>query len=226
MLAGDIHIKDKGTRWILDQKSQVPVIYVMGNHEFYGDKFPGLIDKLKEATKGSTVHILESDTFELDGYTFFGCTLWTDMALFGNKQDATIAVRDAMNDYQVIRLSKTYRRLTPGDTITYHSATLTQLKKFLEKSDPDRTIVVTHHAPSFQSVPQKYRSDIISAGFSSNLDDLIKRYQPRLWIHGHTHNSFCYKIGKTTVICNPRGYVTNSGMQENSEFKPDYCFTV
>ena len=47
ILAGDTHVKDKGLKWVLDQGFKVPVIYVLGNHEFYRDKFPGLIDKLK-----------------------------------------------------------------------------------------------------------------------------------------------------------------------------------
>ena len=44
-----------------------------------------------------------------------------------------------------------------------------------------------------------------------------------LWIHGHTHESFDYEIGKTRVICNPRGYAP---IEINKEFKPDFNVEV
>ena len=47
VLAGDVHVKNRGLQWIFDQKFEIPVLYVLGNHEFYREKFPGLIDKLK-----------------------------------------------------------------------------------------------------------------------------------------------------------------------------------
>ena len=42
VLAGDVHVKDRGLQWIFDQKFEIPVLYVLGNHEFYREKFPGL----------------------------------------------------------------------------------------------------------------------------------------------------------------------------------------
>jgi len=107
VLAGDVHVKDKGLKWIFDQNFEVPVIYVLGNHEFYRDKFPGLIDKLKREAKDTNVHVLENDSVEIGGFRFFGCTLWSDMDLLGDQRASSIAAADAMNDYQLIRLSKT-----------------------------------------------------------------------------------------------------------------------
>ncbi len=53
VLAGDVHVKNRGLQWIFDQKFEIPVLYVLGNHEFYGEKFPGLIDKLKIDAEGT-----------------------------------------------------------------------------------------------------------------------------------------------------------------------------
>ena len=91
ILAGDTHVGTRGVRWALDQKTEVPVIYVLGNHEFYQNKFPGLIDDLKREAEGTHVHVLENDVFELGGFRFFGCTLWSDMALFGDVSTAMAA---------------------------------------------------------------------------------------------------------------------------------------
>jgi hypothetical protein len=40
-----------------------------------------------------------------------------------------------------------------------------------------------------------------------------------LWVHGHTHDSFDYRVGTTRVLCNPRGYARD-GMVENPRFDP------
>jgi hypothetical protein len=98
-----------------------------------------------------------------------------------------------------------------------------KLREFLARGDPARTIVVTHHAPSIKSIADRYRADPVSAAFASNMDDFILEHQPRLWIHGHTHESFDYKIGKTRVVCNPRGYAST---KENKGFRPDYTLVV
>jgi Icc-related predicted phosphoesterase len=67
-------------------------------------------------------------------------------------------------------------------------------------------IVITHHAPSKQSLPVRFEEDIISAAYASRLDNLVDRSQARLWIHGHVHEAQDYVIGRTRVLCNPRGY--------------------
>ena len=63
---------------------KVPVTYVLGNHEFYRDKFPGLIDKLKQEADGTDVHVLENKVFESGRFNIFGYTLWSDMELLGD----------------------------------------------------------------------------------------------------------------------------------------------
>jgi Icc-related predicted phosphoesterase len=223
VLAGDVHVKDRGLRWIFDQNFGVPVLYVLGNHEFYHDKFPGLIDELKRDVEGTNVYVFENDSVEIGGFRFFGCTLWSDMELFGDPGVASVFAADAMNDYRLIRHSKKSRMLSPSDTISRHSGSVKKLRKFLEKGDPARSIVVTHHAPSIQSIADRYRKDHLSAAFASNMEEFVLEHQPCLWIHGHTHETYDYRIGKTRIICNPRGYVS---MEENKGFKPDFTVEI
>jgi Icc-related predicted phosphoesterase len=68
------------------------------------------------------------------------------------------------------------------------------------------SIVVTHRLPSAKSVAKRYESDPRNAAFASSFEDLIEKYQPALWIHGHTHEPSYYELFGTRVICNPRGY--------------------
>ncbi|MBL0714014.1 MAG: metallophosphoesterase [Desulfosarcina sp.] len=223
VLAGDVHVKERGLQWIFDQKFEVPVIYVLGNHEFYGEKFPGLINKLNREAEGTNVHVLENDSVRIGGFRFFGCTLWSDMALFGNPHIASVTAAEAMNDYRLIRNSKTYRRLTPDETTAWHRRSVKKLKKFLERGDPDKSVVVTHHTPSIKSIAHRYRNHPITPAFASNMDSFVLEQQPRLWIHGHTHESFDYCIGKTRIVCNPRGYVPQA---DNRYFNPNFTISL
>lgn len=47
----------------------------------------------------------------------------------------------------------------------------------------------------------------------------------QLWIHGHTHDSFDYRLNGTRVLCNPRGYARD-GVNENALFDPQLVVEV
>ena len=218
VLAGDTHVGSRGVRWVLDQDLNVPVIYVLGNHEFYRDRFPGLIEDVKKAARGTNIHVLENDVFALGDYRFFGCTLWSDMSLFGNAPVAMAAAAGGMNDYHQIRNSSNNQRLTPEETVAWFSRSVSQLIDFLESGDPERSVVVTHSCPSIRSIPERFQDHRLAPAFAANMENIILNYQPRLWVHGHTHDSFDYHIGKTRILCNPRGYVPKA---DNPEFEPE-----
>ena len=191
-------------------------------HVEFGNFVPPVVEADVVVLAGD-FHVLENDSLDIREYRFFDCTLWSDMELLGDQHASSIAAADTMNDYRLIRLSNTYRRLSPNDTKAWHTRSVRKLKEFLVTGDPSRTIVVTHHAPSIRSIVGRHRADPVSAAFASNMDDFILEHQPRLWIHGHTHESFDYKIGKTRVVCNPRGYASTA---ENRWLRPDYTLVL
>src|SRR5436190_945167 len=103
VLAGDIHMGRAGRQWIRQQFAGKPVIYVLGNHEFYRHAIPELTEILKRDTDGSHIHVLEDSAVELGGVTFLGCTLWTDFRLARDREYAMRSAEDIMSDYQVIQ---------------------------------------------------------------------------------------------------------------------------
>ena len=82
ILAGDISTGVKGFKWALTTFTNCPVIYVLGNHEFYGQKLQKLFEQLKEMAKGTNIQILENGVFTFGDVTFLGATLWERCPLY------------------------------------------------------------------------------------------------------------------------------------------------
>ena len=112
-----------------------------------------------------------------------------------------------MNDYKKIRKTPSYRKLRPVDTRALHHESVHHIERFLATGDPRRSVVITHHAPSIRSLPERRRQEGFSCAYASRLDPFIEAHSPLLWIHGHIHHSQDYQIGRTRVLSNPRAYV-------------------
>jgi predicted phosphodiesterase len=108
--------------------------------------------------------------------------------------------------------------MTPGESVKLHLSAVEYLQSQLATPFAGKTVVVTHHLPSMQSVSEQYKQELTSCAFASNLDSLVE--QADYWVHGHTHDSFDYMLGKCRVLCNPRGYPINriTGEYENPKF--------
>jgi predicted phosphodiesterase len=207
VLAGDIHVGREGLRWALKQFPKTPVIYVLGNHEFYRHSLPDLTETLKQESDGSHIHVLENNAVEISGYTFLGCTLWTDFLLLGQQEAGMLTAEDIMSDYKVIDFGPQNRVLRARDTARLHAQSAAWLRSELaERKNRANTIIVTHHAPSIRSEAPYHLQSMLSSAFASNLDSLVDQSGVPLWIHGHTHYNVDYRIGSTRVLTNQHGY--------------------
>ena len=191
-----------------------PVVYVGGNHEFYGTSRDRELEKAREAALAyPNIHILQDEEVVIQGTRFLGATLWSDYRLFGDdRQRETMGLAGnkigGMNDFQRIRMaSKDYGRFRPEDAVVEHARTVAWLRARLEVPFDGPTVVVTHHAPSARSLPADFAEDPLSTAYASNLDDLVEASGASLWLHGHIHEARDYSIGDTRVMSNPRGYV-------------------
>ncbi|MCR4521675.1 metallophosphoesterase [Bosea sp. 47.2.35] len=247
VLAGDIDRPiDAAIRWAaFHVASEIPVVYVPGNHEFYRDSYlGGLVRGCAFAEKHPNVHMLHDASVVIEGVRFVGGTLWTDYALnaervtgAGRDRDIAYAMRNAsglLNDHRVIDRTddppitgrSRDNNWMPADARQAHFATRRFLEATLSEEFDGPTVVVTHHAPHPWSVHPRYyipQPNPLNPAFVSDLSDMILEHQPDLWVHGHVHDSFDYVVegSHTRVICNPRGYGS-----ENPAFEPDLVIEV
>jgi predicted phosphodiesterase len=205
VLAGDVDVGLRGMELAKAWARGRPVLYVAGNHEFYGEALPRHLRKLEEAAEGSTVHFLENREVVLGGVRFLGCTLWTDFELFGERAVSAAAAQGVMNDFRKIRVEPGYRRLTPSDVMAMHRRSLRWLTERLDAPFAGPTVVVTHAAPGLRSVRPSRRRDPLTAAYASDLEWMMDG-RAALWIHGHTHFCCDYEVGGTRVLSNQRGY--------------------
>lgn len=210
VLAGDIGVNTQGIDWAKEMFENIPVIYVLGNHEYYEKKLPfkGGADILKEYANGSNVHVLNNDSKEIDGVRFLGTTLWTNMNLQMNQNSILVQAHKIMNDYrQIVYEGET--ELKGFQTIDAHNESVKFLEREFSKEFDGRTVVVTHHLPSEKGCYPEYArniNDSFNPFYASDLDEMIKDCKAKLWIFGHIHHPKDFVIGDTRLICNPHGY--------------------
>lgn len=238
ILAGDIGLAKRPTTYkyfVEDMSDRFrEVIFVLGNHEHYGGKFPTTYTKIKkELLDFENVSVLEKEAIWLDGVAFVCATLWTDM----DNHDALCIEQSrlGMNDYNTVRTGPIgepwKRKLHPHDTIADHMNAkhyiFDEIKK--QKAEGRKVVVVCHHLPSYMSIPDEFKGDSMNGAYASELFEDIMDLgddQPEIFIHGHTHTSFDYMIGNTRILCNPRGYVTQDPNDLNKDFDVNLVIDV
>lgn len=205
VLAGDIA---NGTQAIdLFKNWPVPVLYLAGNHEFYGESFEQARITLRKATEGTNIHFLDNDVVDFGGVRFLGATLWTDYRL-DNSQSRQALMENSercLNDHRLIRTEDGL--FTASRALEEHEYSRQWLEHQLAIPYPGKTVVVTHHGPHPLSVHPRYAGNPLNAAFISDLGPLLDKAD--FWLHGHVHDSFDYLVGACRVIANPRGYARN-----------------
>lgn len=215
--AGDIGVGLEGLEWL--QTLDIPVIYVAGNHEYWGFEINELQDELIGMSKGSNVRYLEKKSVILNGVRFLGCTMWTD---FNECDDEEMMedLQNIMNDFRYISLDKS--TITPDQLIKINHDCKKWLDRELAKKHDGATIVVTHHAPTKKSWADD-PDDYLKFAYCNQLESMLKENQIDLWVHGHIHHTSDYTKHGVRVVCNPRGY---KGYQTVDEFDAKKKFKV
>lgn len=241
ILAGDIQSPGhRGIEWAGSEPhfAGKPVILVPGNHEYYGAVLQVEAASMHGAAARAGVHLLDAGSVVLDDpaggrVRLLGCTLWTDFEFSeqswpANPDDAMREAAAFMSDYRAIEWRADgggARALRPQDVLERHRIDRAWLAEQLNVPFDGKTVVVSHHGPSGQSVAPRYRNDSLNGSFVSELPASFFEV-PALWVHGHTHSSLDYRQGATRVLCNPRGYRRRDGAFENPHFDPHLVAVV
>ena len=228
VLAGDIVTSPKAlTEYISRIRAEwgrpVPIVYTMGNHEYYGQEFHSARKAYLLRSSIPNFHPLDRGTVEIDGVVFAGATLWTD---FRNGADLELAVF-SMNDYQRIKNAVTEWNWNPIDAWEQFKLSLDFLHDVVAAQWGKPLVMVTHHAPSFQSCDKSFHDTRLNGCYASALDYYIQEWKPRLWLHGHVHTTNNYRIGDTTIMSNARGYdMVGDRSYLNPHFNPEILVTL
>lgn len=227
LLAGDLWTENRAFEkrygqgsWIERMAKQFhSVALVLGNHDYWSGSLILAAAKAKKSCAHlPNVYVLECDAVVINDIKVVGATLWTSY----NKGDPLVIMQAAgiMNDYAKIRVSVGGRKSRPNDMYAVHCKTVSWLTKHAVRDYPEQQLVVmTHMAPTYLSVPEKYKNAKDHTDnflYFSDLDNTVLDLAPQLWVHGHIHTPSDYQVDTTRVLCNPRGYtVKETGYSEH-----------
>ncbi len=223
VVAGDILSPPLSSlRWLQERiGGKMPVVFVAGNHEYYGEVYLQALAQVKaERSRFPNVRFLENEETRIDGVRFLGATFWTDFDLHGTPDQSMRVAGAFMNDYRSIMHNlHPPTRLNPSHTRAFHQKSRKWLEGSLSQPFDGKTVVVTHTCPHPMSTHPQYTGNNLNPAFTSDLNEVIERFQPAAWIHGHTHASFDYVVPATAtrVVCNPRGYVRQTNLSYQVE---------
>ena len=201
------------------------VVYVPGNHDFYGVRWQSELERGRVAAAAAGIHLLAvGETLAIEGVRIVGATLWTDYGILGEAwrypSMATAGGRiGGMRDHRQIRVRTPVGEtaaFSPSAAAAAHVEQLGRIERALAEPWGGPTVVVTHHAPHPRSIGREGPLLSIDAAYASDLTRVLEGPDaPDLWVHGHVHRSSDYAVGRTRILANPRGR-----RGENPAFNP------
>ncbi|MFG6666137.1 metallophosphoesterase [Halomonas sp. HNIBRBA4712] len=225
ILAGDIHQKLEGFAWARARFPGMPILYVPGNHEFYGTCLPNHREAMAREAERLGIELLDNRAVTLGGVRFYGTTLWTDFALYADDptHDPRVTRHKAvtmMPDFQIVT-DEYFNVFTPEASQALHREAVKWLTRALDEPFDGPRVVISHHAPLDECIPPRYAGDALSPAFASHLTALMG--QMDLWIHGHVHEAVDSVHDGTRVVANPGGYPDEPVAER---FRQDLIVTV
>ena len=223
VLAGDIHTQARH-EFILDQiPSNVRILFVAGNHEYYGAVFEWTNSYFRKfEDKYPNFKFLYNESITIDGVEFFGGTMFTDLNLYGDPARAGMMARNGIADFSWISrenpippdfdmsyLHQLERRWTTEDHMNEFETFCNNLEDWIRQPRDRKRVVISHFVPHPDVSDPRFKGSPLNPYFIANM----RRYFADVdaWLFGHTHSSCDTVIEGCRFFCNPHGYG-----QENS----------
>lgn len=185
--------------------------WIPGNHEYYyfdiADKSGVLWEEIR-----SNVVLLNNTAVQLQDTKLIFSTLWSKI----NPANQWY-LESSLSDFHVIKYKG--NRLTSETYNQFHAESLHFIQQELQTQNEGKTLVVTHHVPTYMNYPEIYKGSKLNEGFAVELFDTIAASTIDYWIYGHSHfNTADFTIGNTKMLTNQLGYIHQN---ENLLFNPD-----
>jgi len=207
------------------------IIITYGNHDMYlvSNKqihdYKISINKITEmkkiCTDIDTVEFLDGNIIEVDGIKIGGCAMWYDYSYakkFFNMNDFHMLQKwkQVMNDANYIygtdhlglnevRSMYSYgkTKIYTFDPLLFFESEKDKLLKIIDKVD----IFVSHFGPAIPpNLESKYMNIDTGFYYFDGEHYLWGEKAPKLWIFGHTHTKYEWKVNNTWMVSNPLGY--------------------
>lgn len=217
VLAGDIASGSTNTMNVLKHFAEIfpQVVYVPGNHEYYGTSVYDFDQKMQDKTaQYENIHFLNPGQLEIGGILFIGATLWTSFR--HNHFSMKVASR-SIADFKLIKgFSPEMPRFGVWDAYKLHQKHYDYIKDAYENRGNRKVVIVTHFLPAIECISPRFANpaDLLNDYFANDLGGWIGEMSDTVWMFGHTHDAVDKVLGDTRVVANPHGYYNamNDGM--------------
>jgi Icc-related predicted phosphoesterase len=197
VVAGDLCCLGRGLYRALEELEgrAYHTVFVPGNHEAYYSSLGAVREFAAAWNRASDmVHILDNRVSIIEDVRFIGGTMWFP------SNNLTKGHENCLNDYTCIHEFDKHIRNEN-----------TAFRHWIAEKDVKDAVIVTHHAPSFQSIAPEFKNSPLNAFYYDQFGEAILNTscgKPQLWIHGHTHAGGDYRhVGSgVRVVSNPVGY--------------------
>jgi len=201
VLAGDISSKDhllgKFFSALRKWNSEIFILFVPGNHEFYGKwkSIPDVNNDLKVLCDSFKIDFLNEGSCKvIKGVCWIGTTLWS-----------AIQQNTYMPELGCLKHIKDFRN-NQFNFLQRHEFELRQLEMSITTSISTPKVIISHYLPSLSLIDPSFAGSSLNSAFASDLDRLFLNKDIRLWIAGHTHKRTKTNIHQVPVIVWPLGY--------------------
>ena len=205
------------------------ILYIPGNHEYYGFYMEGADDwfgnKLEMIDR--RLVMFNNKWFHSKYCNIIGSAFWTSFSDPSNPYQEMIkkSVEDGMNDYHVIKKMKDLKETIDANyTQELHRKSFEYIKLCQENHNAEissrKLIVATHHGPSFKShSTSRYGNSDLKYGYLSEYGNWIADTSIDCWIHGHTHHNVEYEINNCRVTSAMYGYLGHDRSLSNKKME-------
>lgn len=208
-----------------------PILYVLGNHEFYGSRsqlfpsqfeagdFDRVINFYMELGKTHEISILHNEAVELNGVVFAGTTLWSGLENNSGLYCGDVQIARSLRDFSCVP------EMTPDFMRDRYKEATEFLCKTAGENKGQTLFFITHFAPSLENRNTRFSLNGLTDYFATGAGRIAELY-PTLnyWAYGHTHGTDEVPLSENCVtITNQLGYPNEpSGLT----YRPEHLIEI